>query len=120
MKASAMSEVSFKKRPALSDAEKIVNLQRECQRLSDEADRLRELLDEQRNALASATVAEARQRGAMDIADEVRRRLQEKLALYRKMPVTNFDYMAGFSNGLTLAIAVLDELAPPTSEPEVS
>lgn len=62
---------------------------------------------------ADATVeAERRRLYRAELAQELRGQLQRRLGLYKQLPVVNFDYMAGFTNGVTLALMVLDELSP--------
>ena len=58
---------------------------------------------------AAANVeAEQRRLYRAELAQELRNLLQSRLALFRQLPVTNFDYVAG----VTFALIVLDELAP--------
>lgn len=60
MKASTMPEVKFNKRPDPTDSEVIANLRRDNKRLEDEADNLRDLVDEQCQRIAELEAQLAR------------------------------------------------------------
>lgn len=65
--------------------------------------------------IAEAVEAERRRQHWAEFAQELREALHQRMAMYKAPPVTNFEYVAGLGNGLTLAVMILDELSPAIS-----
>lgn len=63
--------------------------------------------------IAASIEAERRRQYRAEMAQELREALHQRRALYKALPVTNFDYVAGVCNGLTVAVLAVDELSAP-------